>query len=344
MIRDPGNPDRPLLLRLRQELDRVLAEALGADREVALVNFPNHSNPGDSALWLGAVSSLKRIGVRIRYRSAWDTFEPELLRRRLPEGPILINGGGNFGDLYAGQQGLRERLLAQCRDRRLIQLPQSVHFREQGNLDRNRRLVAEHGRVTLIARDRAAYDLMSEQFEATVKLAPDAAFGLGPLAASPHPPTRDVMWLHRRPGDPEFVDHGIPADQWTEWLEVLADEPQWRPEHRLARKSNRKLRERLPGGRSRRLLLEALERTYDGLGWGYTRRGIEILGRAETLVTDKLHGHILALLIGKPHIVLDNSYGKVSALHRTWTADSVLARFAADPDEVAELIAADRTR
>lgn len=334
-----GNPDRQLLLRLRGELDRTLAEVIGPDRDVALVNFPNHNNPGDSALWLGAIASLRRIGVRIRYRSAWDTFDPDLLRRRLPTGPILINGGGNFGDLYAGQQGLRERLLADYRNRRLIQLPQSIHFRDRENLDRNRRLVADHGRVTLIARDRASFELMSERFDAQVHLAPDAAFGLGPLRPGSTAPTRDLMWLHRRPGDPEFVDHTIPADQWTEWLEIQPDEPDWRLHHRAARKANRKLRERLPDGRGRRLLLGALERTYDQLGWGYTQRGVEILGKAKTLVTDKLHGHIMALLIGKPHIVLDNSYGKVSALHRTWTSDSALAKFATDSDEVAELIA-----
>ena len=37
-------------------------------------------------------------------------------------------------------------------------------------------------------------------------------------------------------------------------------------------------------------------------------------------MTDKLHGHLLAALLGIPHVVLDNSYGKVSGTLEAWTA------------------------
>jgi pyruvyl transferase EpsO len=36
-------------------------------------------------------------------------------------------------------------------------------------------------------------------------------------------------------------------------------------------------------------------------------------------VTDRLHGHILSLLVGLPHAVVDNSYGKVGSFARLWT-------------------------
>ena len=51
------------------------------------------------------------------------------------------------------------------------------------------------------------------------------------------------------------------------------------------------------------------------------------------IVTDRLHGHILALLLGIRHIILDNDYGKVAAYHAAWTAGSPLVRQAATAEE-----------
>ena len=39
------------------------------------------------------------------------------------------------------------------------------------------------------------------------------------------------------------------------------------------------------------------------------------------MVTDRLHAHILSLLLDIPHVVLDNSYGKVGGFVDAWTAD-----------------------
>ena len=39
------------------------------------------------------------------------------------------------------------------------------------------------------------------------------------------------------------------------------------------------------------------------------------------MITDRLHGHILCVLLGIPHVILDNRYGKLSTYHRTWTAE-----------------------
>src|SRR5699024_3836763 len=121
------HPDSLLLDSLAHRIDIELPRALRGARTVALVNFPNHNHPGDSALWLGARASLKRLGVHVAYQCAWSSYSPEALARAYPERPVLINGGGNFGDLYRGQQRLRERLLADQRGRHIIQLPQSIH-------------------------------------------------------------------------------------------------------------------------------------------------------------------------------------------------------------------------
>ena len=44
-----------------------------------------------------------------------------------------------------------------------------------------------------------------------------------------------------------------------------------------------------------------------------------LLARGECVVTDRLHGHLLATLLGRPSVVCDNSFGKVRSFYETWT-------------------------
>ncbi len=177
-----------LCAELANRFDTELASALRGARQVALLNFPNHGNPGDDAIWLGARASLRRLGISVRYQCAWTGYHPDALAAAHPEGPVLLNGGGNFGDLYGGQQGLRERVFRELRGRPVIQLPQSIHFAQRKNLDRVRRQVAEHGDVTLMLREQASYELAQREFEADTVLAPDSALALGSLAAPAREP------------------------------------------------------------------------------------------------------------------------------------------------------------
>lgn len=327
-----AHPDGALLDDLAARIDTAIRTALNGARNVALVNFPNHNNPGDVAIWLGALASLRRLGVRVRYQCAWCTFSPEALARALPEGPVLINGGGNFGDLYQGQQGLRERLFAELTDRHLIQLPQSIHFGQQDNLDRVRTLIADHGRVTLMMREDRSERFAAENFDASVHLVPDMALALRRIERPVGSPQSDMLWLHRMEGDAEYVDHGFPLGEGVrevEWIRPQENEPEWSRSHEKAREQNARLLEECrndPEAARRRW--KRLARTFAPLSEGYVRRGMEIIATGRVLVTDKLHGHILSLLAGIPHVVLDNSYGKVSGVYRTWTKDSTLSHWA----------------
>lgn len=58
--------------------------------------------------------------------------------------------------------------------------------------------------------------------------------------------------------------------------------------------------------------------------------GFKILGRAEFVITDKLHGHIMSSIIGTPHVLLDSKLGKNFAYHDTWTVNCNCVRTADD--------------
>ncbi len=339
-----GNPDQRLIDDLRSRIDEELSRVLNGTRKVALLNFPNHGNPGDPAIWLGTRMALRRLGVRVVYQCSWNAFSPAVLRRRLGDGMVLLQGGGNFGDLYPGQQQLRERILAECRDMPLVQLPQSIHFRDRTALERMRYLIARHGNVTLMVRERGSEAIAREHFSADIRLAPDMAFGLGALPRT-NLPEVDVLWLCRPPGDEEYVDYGGPppgvSSRTVEWMHPLDHEPRWRWEQSFAFHANLTMARwihRHPA------LLTALWRpyatTFGPLSRGWTCRGLHVLSSGRFVVTNKLHGHILATLAGIPHVAMDNSYGKVRNVYETWTRPSRVAHWA-DDGETARALAID---
>jgi pyruvyl transferase EpsO len=57
------------------------------------------------------------------------------------------------------------------------------------------------------------------------------------------------------------------------------------------------------------------------------------------VITDRLHAHILSLLLGIPNIILDNSYGKVRDFHETWTSGSDIVTMATSPEHARSLAA-----
>jgi pyruvyl transferase EpsO len=275
----------------------------------ALVDFPDHPNVGDSAIWLGEIALLHAIGAGDpAYVCRWDAFDEAAFRAACPSGPILIHGGGNLGDIWPHHQQFRENLIARFPDRRIVQLPQSIHFRDKTHRDRFATLVSRHPDFHLIVRDQASLDLARRHLECPATLAPDSAFGLGSLVRPVEADCRVLMLLRSdaeraaRDDAPLFALPDTVALDWLDEAPVAASAPTERARERVA-------------------------------------RGLRILSRGARIVTDRLHGHILALLLGIPHVVLDNDYGKVGAYMAAWTDRSPLVRQARSAQEAAELVA-----
>jgi pyruvyl transferase EpsO len=51
---------------------------------------------------------------------------------------------------------------------------------------------------------------------------------------------------------------------------------------------------------------------------------VDLFAASDHVVTDRLHGHILACLMDKPSTVVDNFYGKNFSYVNAWTAGSGL--------------------
>jgi pyruvyl transferase EpsO len=171
-----------------------------------------------------------------------------------------------------------------------------------------------------------------------VQLMPDAALCLGPLARPGHI-QHDTVFLLRTDDEQRGYDltcFKAASDAiLVDWLaEPLGPIRLARLEHRLRRQLS---------GKGRSNTEKVLY--YRRLAEIRVRRGLELLARGRTVVTDRLHAHILSFLMDIPHVALDNDYGKVSGFIHAWTAASPLVSTATDPsgamharDELASLV------
>ena len=316
---------KAIVASLKQRVEDVLEPILSRGGAYALLDFPNYANVGDSAIWLGEQSFLRGIGASISYTCDIVTYSQEDLAR-LTSGTILLQGGGNLGDLWPDMQHFREAVIRAFPDRKILQLPQSIHFAKKANLERARAVFNAHPDLTLLLRDERSLQFARNEFRAKSLLCPDMAFALGPLD-HPEPPTHEVVWLSRT--DIESSRYTVctpePGVHQTDWLE---DDPSalLAINNFLTRRMWRRLRIEC-------LRRRPLSRTYDPLARQRLVRGCKILSRGKAVVTDRLHGHILSLLMGIPHVLLDNNNGKLRSFYETWTKGSALAVWADAPEE-----------
>ena len=83
--------------------------------------------------------------------------------------------------------------------------------------------------------------------------------------------------------------------------------------------------------------------TFAPLAEAWVTRAQQLVMAADVVVTERLHGHLLCLLAGVPHVVLDGGYGKIGAVLDGPTGASPLVHRAGSVDE-AVAIASDIRR
>lgn len=337
-----------LMLSLQARISSSLMRAIGRDvKNVALLDFPHHANVGDSAIWLGEVAFLRSNGLRSVYGCDHIKYDPKKLAKAVGEGPILLHGGGNFGDVWPIYQQFRHMVIEAFPDNPIIQLPQTLHFSDLSGAHATRRLIERHRNFKLFVRDATSLAFAQEHFPSSrPELCPDAAFMLGRLE-SPVSATRDIVFLRRtdneqRPEWQAYINEASARQDMevVDWLEE--------PFHPLFIALGAIRRLSTFSSSSHFILEASWNAAAHRLAMMRLQRGLAILGRGRVVITDRLHAHILASLLGRPHVVLDNNYGKLTSFIHAWTREWAVCHVAADPamaiEKAAELVVAARSR
>jgi pyruvyl transferase EpsO len=316
---------RQLITRLQSTIGELLAPFV-PDAPYALLDFPNHPNVGDSAIWLGTLRFFSESHppsyVSGPYNCNWNELEAAIG----PDGTIFIHGGGNFGDLWLHHHTFREKVIGRFSKHKIVQLPQTVHFESADNVAHTARLIESHGSFTLFVRDSRSFDFAVRSFQCEVILCPDMAFCLGPLPLRRAFESSALLLLrtdNETAGAHSFQTKEIPENGDIVRADWLIEPPATRTMAKV--KTAAHFFVSLLGGS---VPYESLRANYyRRLAQTRFERGIKLLSAFDYVVSDRLHAHILCTLLGIPHVMMDNSYGKISSFARTWSTEWDGARF-----------------
>jgi pyruvyl transferase EpsO len=319
---------------LRTRLERTVAAAVPHGARVALLDLPNHPNSGDNAIWLGELALLRRRHAQLAYVCETHGYDAHAVRRAVgPNGVVLLHGGGNFGDEWPGYQVLRERVIGELADLPIVQLPQSLQFGDDAARARATAALGDHPRLTVLCRDVPSCETARALApRATVELCPDAAFALRPAQRRGTPPG-PPLWLSRTDRERRAPRLAPPSGHGlvTDWGEADLSEDALRA---LSRNGGQRATKRSWLAPAAVPAIAALHR---GLTTRRVSEAFALLASAPVVVTDRLHAHILCLLLGVPHVVVDTGYGKLRRFVDAWTHDNPLVRIATDAAEAEEL-------
>lgn len=309
--RAPGA--QPGAARYHDIVHEVLGPLIPRGALIALFDYPNYSNVGDSAIWLGEVRYLaSRVGARIVAVDDLGAVGGSL--PPLPESAvILIQGGGNFGDLYPLHQALRRKIVSHYRGNRVIQLPQSIHYQDERNMEECRAAFGGHKDFHLLVRDHPSLELARRLHDGPTHLCPDMALCLETLARTGDPAYPLVGLLRT---DKEKVAKDAPTCPDGEELVVMDWVSETPSSTARATAAVERLQTCYP--RWTRSLYGLKRRLYDRLAGERLARGCALLCSGQVVITDRLHGHIMCCLLGIPHVVLDNSYRKIGNFRDAW--------------------------
>lgn len=287
------------------------------DSPIHYVDIPVHGNIGDLLIMHGTFAFFEKYGMDPKFCSPAFAYTIEWIE---PGDVVVFHGGGNFGDLYSeyGMQALRERVVATCPKNRIIILPQTIHFSTEEEKRRSASIFRGHPDVHICVRDQASYEI-AQAFSEHVYLMPDMAHQLYPLHA--HPAANAVGSLLISRMDSEKKRQHDPARLGavavTDWPQLVG-----KRESRIERFRRAMWMVHKSGtGWFGNKMLSKLWADYANK---LTDSAVGLFSLHDLIITDRLHGHILACLMDKPSLVLDNSYGKNYGYVNTWTQSSEL--------------------
>lgn len=262
------------------------------DDIVLLVGTPLHGNLGDQAITMAEVEFFTQRGYRvleipspmvIKYLDKWEKY---ISGKR-----IYVHGGGFIGSLWPEEQRMLENVIKSFPKNEIIILPQTVYYdKVDDRVKALNSLLAKHGNVVLCTRETYSYEFAKQYlYEAIVKLVPDMVLS--------------VNWFDKQAKKQDKVIFCMRNDL----------------EKTLSDNTVSLLRELVktyyPDAK-----IEFTDTVVDGMIYPYMRKAkiqkkLQELSVAKLVVTDRLHGMVLAAMTNTPTLVFSNCNYKVKGIY-----------------------------
>lgn len=305
--------------RLKQELGRIL-DVIPPGSNIYYIDIPVHSNGGDLLILKGTEAFFRDYGINVQARYSVLDFPDGLA---IPKDYIIVlHGGGNFGDLYPAHQRLREKLISDYPDNRIVMLPQTIFYKSEAEFDRTAEIFNRHKDIHLYVRDTLSHQLATDKFHSCcVYLSPDMAHQLWPIAPRTAP-NKELLCFFRTDIEKTKEQERLESEgrgDYLDWGSLYSP---------FEQKSIKLIVKLLKKGGAPLPMFSIWGRYSDYL----VGKAVKRFSGYQSVQTSRLHGHILSCLMDKPNTLLDNSYGKNSNYYYTWTSGVPNARLVVKND------------
>ncbi len=290
------------------------------DCDYLLLDVPYYWNLGDILIWQGTKDFLKRLPYKCLKETNARTLNFKLINKKYPNAVVLLQGGGNFGDIWSIHQDFRREVIKNMPNHKIIILPQSLYYKSEDVLRADSELFNKHKNLTICVRDRHSLDVSNKYFDScNVLLLPDMAFC---MKISKHLKIgQDKGNLFIKRNDVELAEMAkyyiVPNDvEVKDW--PLVESQRYLPV-RIECVLERWIRNILGKGTACKfadIYWQNILRRY------CVNMAIDFLKDRRTIYSTRMHAVILSVILGKQDIyVFDNSYGKISSFIDCWLND-----------------------
>jgi len=334
---------------MKKKLKKEIEEKLGAEinGDYCILDIPKHYNVGDILIWLGELEFLNKLNFKQKYSCSCDYFDEKKIGKK---DVILLHGGGNLGDVWGKHQEFRERVIGKFKKNKIVIFPQTVYFNDKTKLRKAVKIFSKHDNLTICARDKKSYEILRNNFNKNkILLIPDMAFFLDKKkilhkysisnSKNKHKPHKKILFLMRR--DRELKkDNEIP---FINQLEIK----DWQGFDSFYFTITYNLINLINKGLWRLLKILKINNSFFDSNFGMikpfdidgcVKRGIEFILEYDLIISTRLHGHILATILGIPNILLDNNYWKNKSFYETWSKGSGICFYAKNTKVIKEII------
>lgn len=292
----------------------AIAGWIPAGADVAIIDVPVHRNIGDLFILAATRHLLSALNCRVVYAAGRRDYRTSTARRALTPNTIIVGlGGGNFGDLYPKYQALREQVVTDFPDRRIVVLPQTLHFQDPRAFARAVEHFRRHPDLRIAVRDAASLD-RARQMTPHAMLMPDIVDVLGPAVVAatgavperdsgPRPSPEGTLLLRRRDDEGR---HGARDDGARDWADLF-------PGFATRLAMTAALMPVAPAA-----LAAHLHVRWSSHAATMLRHAVHLMQPAAQVETDRLHAAIVARIAGRPVRLIDNRYGKLGAYYEAW--------------------------
>ena len=306
------------IIQLRHEINVQLFSLINDD--YVYLDLPYYKNIGDTLIWEGTRCFLKQTPYKCLYSASLSTFYNHKFSEEVV---ILLQGGGNFGDLYIDIHNFRKKIIEQYPNNKIIIFPQTAWYKETESIEKDEIFFARFPNVTMCARDDFSYAFMRKHFPANkVLLVPDMAFFVdfekyGHLSCAQTGRilfAKRLDWELKTDSIPRVVPQNADICDWPTfeagvtkyaqvdyivgWLNFFANIKGIKPINRLIDLI--------------RLHFYRPE---------YIKDCFRFINQYDVIYSTRLHIAIASAMMGKKVFIVDNLYGKNVNFYKTWLND-----------------------